>query len=642
MINNNIIEIINRKNNKPRINLEKRRKITSINEVFDGKKLVISDFSNLDLSNLDLSVIPPDLWQNCIFYNTNFANTGIKFIPNKLKCTNFNSYVPISINYCDFSGNDLSYLTKEDFKFNRREIETVGCNFRNTSLKHDTLMYLYDVVLDESFGDYPFEYWGDFDGINADFDIFTVFNNPFLNLSSSRLVRIFEHFTIRSQALLEYKYVPKISNWKWTVDPEKMQEVVNICEYGLQFDKQGYFRKFYEEISKHFTLENKYWFFRIEIKDALIKDVNIQNIPIQVLIHYYFNGGNIFENASIDNSIADLTSFHSEQFYDGGNRNKFNSLYLPGITYGSWKEKPAEKRRISSSAITFFTKVYLELSRVCNARCKFCRNESFEKSSYNLEQILETLQSIKEYLNAVVIGGGEPTLRLEDAIFLKEQCIANNIDWHIFTNGTNPNIIEDTRITRGFKINLSRHAIKDSDNAAIFGVNPSKIMTTQDIRNLNDRAEVTLNATCFKGGLDTPAKILDYIDFAREIGCSKVLIQNLQRDSSLGLLGGSNRHLHIDNNALNEVIDFLKNECFALQQKKYPIYASGGYVSYIFKDPTDGFSISIQKYITKEELSQNWPKAVKRAFDLSIDPTGKLYENWHQNNGEVDLQSLQK
>ena len=146
---NNIFDIIKRHRECNIEKLQKQTKIKSINEIFDGKKLLITDFSNLDLSNIDLSIIPPDLWQNCIFFNTNFANTGIKFIPNKLKCTNFNSYVPISINYCDFSGNDLSYLTKEDFKINRREIETVGCNFRNTSLKHDTLMYLYDVVLDD-------------------------------------------------------------------------------------------------------------------------------------------------------------------------------------------------------------------------------------------------------------------------------------------------------------------------------------------------------------------------------------------------------------------------------------------------------------------------------------------------------------
>ena len=157
---------------------------------------------------------------------------------------------------------------------------------------------------------------------------------------------------------------------------------------------------------------------------------------------------------------------------------------------------------------------------------------------------------------------------------------------------------------------------------------------------LSKNAEVTLNATCFNGGLDTPTKILEYIDFAREIGCSKVLIQNLQRDSSLGTLGHNNVSLHIDDAILTEVIKFLRAESF--KQKRYPIYASGGYVTYIFKDPQDDFTISIQKYITKDDLSKNWPKAVKRAFDLSISPDGRLFENWHQNYGEIDTSSIEK
>ena len=356
------------------------------------------------------------------------------------------------------------------------------------------------------------------------------------------------------------------------------------------------------------------------------------------MCHYWFTGGNIFDNVTIDNPIGELTrAFHSEQFYDASNRNQFKELYLPGINFGSWKEKSAEKRRISSSPITFFTKVYLELSRACNAKCKFCRNETFEKSKYDLERIAETLESIKKYLNAVVFGGGEPTLRLDDVVYLKSRCDAEHIDWHMFTNGTDKSIVDNDIINRNFKVNLSRHAVNDDDNAVIFGIDKSKIMTQQDVSKLiSNNAEVTLNATCFKGGLDTPIKILEYIDFARAIGCKKVLIQNLQRNSSLGQLTGAGTDLNIDDQALAEVISFLQAE--NLKRKKYPIYASGGYVTYIFKDEQDDFSISIQKYLTKDDLNKNWPKAVKRAFDLSIDPAGNLYENWHQNYGKVELE----
>ena len=61
-----------------------RRKINKLSEIYDGKNLLLKEFVNLDLSNLDLSSIPMENWENCLFYNTSFKNTGIKFIPNKL------------------------------------------------------------------------------------------------------------------------------------------------------------------------------------------------------------------------------------------------------------------------------------------------------------------------------------------------------------------------------------------------------------------------------------------------------------------------------------------------------------------------------------------------------------------------------
>ena len=239
---NNIIDIINR-NNDTDIEIAPQTKIEAIEQIFDGEKLLITDFSNLDLSGLDLSEIPMSAWVGCVFHNTNFSNTGIIFLPNMLKHDEVGRRKTVNMLYCDFSENDLSFLEKEDFNINGWEINTNGCNFRNSNLKHDCLRYLYNVTLDESFGEYGFEHWGDFDGKYADFDLLTVIKNPFLNLSSSRLIRIFEFYTLKCQALLEYDWIPKESRFKWSVDQEKMQHAVKMCEYGLQFDKQGHFRK---------------------------------------------------------------------------------------------------------------------------------------------------------------------------------------------------------------------------------------------------------------------------------------------------------------------------------------------------------------------------------------------------------------
>ena len=79
------------------------------------------------------------------------------------------------------------------------------------------------------------------------------------------------------------------------------------------------------------------------------------------------------------------------------------------------------------------------------------------------------------------------------------------------------------------------------------------------------------------------------------------------------------------------MIEYLKINGY---KEKYPIYATGGYVSYMFKNK-EGFSVTLQSYINKDELNKEWVKAVKRAFDLSIAPNGDLYENWSQTTGLV-------
>ena len=144
-----------------------RIRIHDLSQIFDGKHLKIKDFTNLDLSNIDLSNVPMSEWEDCIFYNTNFHNTGIKFIPNKLRYIRKPGFYQttskgeIDISYCDFSDNDLSYLTDKDFCYegSDNQIRTEGCNISKTGI--NCIRYLEDIILDESYSKIPKEYWGD-------------------------------------------------------------------------------------------------------------------------------------------------------------------------------------------------------------------------------------------------------------------------------------------------------------------------------------------------------------------------------------------------------------------------------------------------------------------------------------------------
>lgn len=585
-----------------------RKNIKNIRQIWNGKRLLTNNFSNLNLEGIDLSKIPAKFWKNCIFNNTNFKNTGIKFRPFELKKTYGKYGKGIYMCDCDFSDNDLSYLNVTSFRYSDGWVHIDGCTFKNVNTNFLFVGNLNNVTLDESFDKYGYD---DFDRTNV--DLATIKNNPFLNIPSYQIVKILYDYVTKKEMI------------------EDKEKLVKELEDILNFDKQGDYKRFYNLFKENFSLDDKLNFFKRKIKDKHIKNLDFTDVSALILNMFDFEN-NIFDNVVIDKPLNELvTSF---PYYDDEiTKNDYKLLKLPKIKYDSWQENEGAKNRISNSQITFLTKVYVELSRICNANCLFCRNKSFEKCNYDLKRINETLNMIRNYINIIVIGGGEPTLRLDDIKYLYDEFnkLYNDVSWRMFTNGTNPDFICNKSIPKNIGINLSRHATNDLENAKIFGVSPSNIMTANDIEKLIDRNRNTiLSATCFKGGLDSYNKIIDYINFAQNLGCRKILLTDLNNDFSMGNKDYS-KNLTIDPSIFNLVIIHLQEMGYKME---YPIYATGGYVAYIFENK-EGFTITIQSYITKEELDKSWESSVKRAFDLSIDPSGNLYENWHQKSEPV-------
>lgn len=98
--------------------------------------------------------------------------------------------------------------------------------------------------------------------------------------------------------------------------------------------------------------------------------------------------------------------------------------------------------------------------------------------------------------------------------------------------------------------------------------------------------------------------------------------------------------LNIDENIFSEVIAYLERAMNL--KKKQPICSSGGYTSTVLttNNYSRSFTVAFKDYISKEELSNIWPSATKRTFDLSIDPSGNVHENWHQTSGLVKIKEL--
>jgi len=112
-----------------------------------------------------------------------------------------------------------------------------------------------------------------------------------------------------------------------------------------------------------------------------------------------------------------------------------------------------------------FKKIYIEITNICNLKCKFCPETKRKKEFINIEKFEEIICKIKDYTNLVCLHvKGEPLLhpQFEDILNILEKY---NLKTNITTNGT---LIKDKietikKSTAIRQINFSLHSITQND-----------------------------------------------------------------------------------------------------------------------------------------------------------------------------------
>ncbi len=358
------------------------------------------------------------------------------------------------------------------------------------------------------------------------------------------------------------------------------------------------------------------------------EEIDFSTIPFEMIDHFQFYNCSFKKITMPEFSLDSLSRGNNINFelYDL-EKDKFtpvSHIIIPKLTGSSWQDFTS--KRFGHTCFTKQTNLYLELRRICNAHCFFCRNQYLEPCIYDLKAILESLKKLLPFLDNIVIGGGEPTLLMKDLSTLFQSLGLARRKLFISTNGS-CEYFDLRMLAREFNINISRHALEDSDNEHIFGV---KTIVTEDIKELINKSygtTFTLVATCFKGGLDSVESLERYIELSDYVG-AHVLFQTLHEDLKDGEFSAQ-----IDSAIFDEVMAHLKEQGYEVGE--VPIYSTGDYKLVIVKSKNEEKTISFKKYISKSELEREWFQASKRTFDLSMAPNGDVYENWHQTSNLV-------
>jgi len=112
-----------------------------------------------------------------------------------------------------------------------------------------------------------------------------------------------------------------------------------------------------------------------------------------------------------------------------------------------------------------FKKIYIEITNICNLKCKFCPETNRKKEFMSVENFEEIIKKIHKYTNLVCLHvKGEPLLHpdLEDILKILEKY---NLQVNITTNGTlikeNLQILKNSKSVR--QVNFSIHSIMQND-----------------------------------------------------------------------------------------------------------------------------------------------------------------------------------
>lgn len=113
-----------------------------------------------------------------------------------------------------------------------------------------------------------------------------------------------------------------------------------------------------------------------------------------------------------------------------------------------------------------FRKIYIEITNVCNLKCKFCPDTNRKKEYMDLEKFEEIIKKVHNHTNLVCLHvKGEPLLhkQLEQILAIIEKY---NLKTNITTNGTlileKLDILKKSKAVR--QINFSIHSINQNNN----------------------------------------------------------------------------------------------------------------------------------------------------------------------------------
>lgn len=148
-----------------------------------------------------------------------------------------------------------------------------------------------------------------------------------------------------------------------------------------------------------------------------------------------------------------------------------------------------------------FSKIYVEITNICNLSCSFCSKDNLPKREMSIEEFTMVIDKIKHYTKSIYLHvKGEPLLhrKLDEILDI---CDNNNIKVCITTNGTLLEKRKDLLLKHRIKqINVSLHSENNDKDyfSSVFNTSDILSKNTTIIYRIWTLASLDLNKTSTK------------------------------------------------------------------------------------------------------------------------------------------------
>ena len=165
----------------------------------------------------------------------------------------------------------------------------------------------------------------------------------------------------------------------------------------------------------------------------------------------------------------------------------------------------------------------------CTGSCNFCiERYGYKPNSISVEELIRISNELQAYQNVLILGG-EPFLYKDLAQYLRG---LHKREVYITTNGTAFDRQDLTELSRYLTaVNISIHSFDEE-------VNRDFLHTRADFQQIKDAIQifqqknvpVRINTILMKGGIDSSEKMLNMIDFVKDLGSSWIRFSELQME----------------------------------------------------------------------------------------------------------------